>query len=266
MTNILSILYVVIVLGALGLAWYFNSPKVKGRLGEEKIHNILLRLTDDYYIFKDIVLKSGDRTTQIDHLVVSKYGIFTIETKNYRGEIIGNDNSQYWTQIIVTEVTYWKKWYKTYTYVTKNKLYNPVKQSWGHVYAIKKITKEWPHLLIVPIVVFTDKADLSKVNSDSVVIYEDQLLEIVQGYRTIYLSNNEVQKIVERIKIKDYREIVSDSEHVRNVQYAKRNKEEKLASGICPQCGGMLIERQGPYGSFIGCSNYPKCRFTTHQS
>ena len=150
-----------------------------------------------------------------------------------------------------------RKWYKTYTYVTKNKLYNPVKQSLGHVYALKKITKEWPHLLFIPIVVFSDKADLSKVNSVYEVIYEDQLLDTIQEYRTIYLSNTDVQKIVDRIKVQDYREIVSDSEHVRNIHYAKKEKEDKLASG-------MLVERQGPYGSFIGCSNYPKCKFTTH--
>ena len=105
---------------------------------------------------------------------------------------------------------------------------------------------------------------MSKVNSDYEVIYEDQLLETIQGYRTVFLSNTDVQKIVERIKLKDYREIVSDSEHVRNVKYAKKEKEDKLASGICPQCGGMLVERQGPYGSFFGCSNYLICKFTTH--
>lgn len=27
-------------------------------------------------------------------------------------------------------------------------------------------------------------------------------------------------------------------------------------------CGGKLIERQGRYGLFWGCSNYPHCRFT----
>ena len=47
--------------------------------------------------------------TQIDHIVVSKFGVFAIETKNYRGEIYGNDNIQEWKQIIVTKVTYPKK-------------------------------------------------------------------------------------------------------------------------------------------------------------
>jgi len=30
---------------------------------------------------------------------------------------------------------------------------------------------------------------------------------------------------------------------------------------ICPNCGGQLVERKGPYGAFYGCSNYPKCHY-----
>lgn len=30
---------------------------------------------------------------------------------------------------------------------------------------------------------------------------------------------------------------------------------------ICPKCGGNLITRNGKYGEFIGCSNYPKCKY-----
>lgn len=31
---------------------------------------------------------------------------------------------------------------------------------------------------------------------------------------------------------------------------------------VCPKCGRELVERTGKYGKFIGCSNYPKCRYT----
>jgi DNA topoisomerase-1 len=31
---------------------------------------------------------------------------------------------------------------------------------------------------------------------------------------------------------------------------------------LCPQCGEPLVIRQGRYGKFIGCSAYPKCRYT----
>ncbi|MFA7157296.1 MAG: topoisomerase DNA-binding C4 zinc finger domain-containing protein [Bacilli bacterium] len=30
----------------------------------------------------------------------------------------------------------------------------------------------------------------------------------------------------------------------------------------CPYCENSLVERNGPYGLFIGCSNYPECEDT----
>ncbi len=36
----------------------------------------------------------------------------------------------------------------------------------------------------------------------------------------------------------------------------------KTNGGICPKCGGKLVMREGKYGTFIGCSNFPKCRYT----
>lgn len=110
----------------------------KGEMGEWQVHNILTQLPEEYTLFDDVVLKTSNGTVQIDHVVVSKYGVFAIETKNYRGEIYGDDNRQDWTQIIVTNVNYRKKWWKTYSYVTKNHFYNPVKQSLSHIKIIKK--------------------------------------------------------------------------------------------------------------------------------
>lgn len=34
------------------------------------------------------------------------------------------------------------------------------------------------------------------------------------------------------------------------------------AGDDCPACGGVLRYRQGRYGGFLGCGNYPRCRFT----
>lgn len=30
----------------------------------------------------------------------------------------------------------------------------------------------------------------------------------------------------------------------------------------CPECGGQLLMRFGRYGTFVGCSNYPTCKYT----
>ena len=125
----LGIILIVLVIAFIVWRAFRNTPEHKGREGELHVHNILAQLPEDYTILDDVMLKTGNGTTQIDHVVVSRYGVFAIETKNYRGDIYGNDDCQQWTQVIVTDVTYMKKWYKTYTYVTKNRFYNPVKQS-----------------------------------------------------------------------------------------------------------------------------------------
>jgi len=141
MQLITPLIIILVVALFIYLAWY-NSAKQKGKRGEMRVSAILSQLSDEYTILNDLVFRTEKGTTQIDHLVVSKYGIFIIETKNYRGEIYGDDNRKEWTQLIVTEVTYAKKWWKTYTYVTKNRFYNPVKQSVGHAFRIKELLSE----------------------------------------------------------------------------------------------------------------------------
>ena len=64
---------------------------------------------------------------QIDHVVVSRKGIFVLETKNYTGWIFGNENSQNWTQVI---------------YKRKEKFYNPIWQNFDHIQALKEFLGE----------------------------------------------------------------------------------------------------------------------------
>ena len=64
------------------------------------------------------------------------------------------------------------------------------------------------------------------------------------------LRNNSVNNVDERILTED--ELSSISGGV-----------EPVSALVCPKCGGRLVERRGKYGSFYGCSNYPKCKFTT---
>ncbi|MCL2687783.1 MAG: DNA topoisomerase I [Methanobrevibacter sp.] len=45
------------------------------------------------------------------------------------------------------------------------------------------------------------------------------------------------------------------------VDYTKIKEPEIV--GKCPECGENLLKRQGRYGEFIGCSNFPKCKFTS---
>ncbi len=40
------------------------------------------------------------------------------------------------------------------------------------------------------------------------------------------------------------------------------NKAEEKGLTVCPRCGSLLVKRSGRFGSFMGCSGYPACRFT----
>ena len=80
---------------------YKNSGFIKrGREGEIKNSDRLERgLDDDYYIINDIDLSIGKKKSQIDHIVLGPNGIFVIETKNWRGKLIGNETDSVWTQV-----------------------------------------------------------------------------------------------------------------------------------------------------------------------
>jgi len=41
------------------------------------------------------------------------------------------------------------------------------------------------------------------------------------------------------------------------VKQKNAHRNSLVSSGICPQCGGSLIQRKGKYGSFYGCSKLP---------
>src|SRR5271157_190852 len=51
----------------------------------------------------------------------------------------------------------------------------------------------------------------------------------------------------------------------KNVEVDKDGKitvVEETFHGVCPTCGGNLVEKTGRFGRFIACSNYPACKFT----
>lgn len=239
-------------------AWY-NSAEQKGKRGEQIVADMLAQLSSDYVTLNDVIIKGKGWSTQMDHVVVSKFGVFVIETKNYRGTVYGSDNLDKWKQIIRTDVTYRKNFFKTYTYITKNYLYNPVKQNQAHAKVLKRLLTSFPYLPVFPIVVFVGDADL-KIHTRYSVIYAGQLLRTIYAPRTEYLRKEDVSAIVELILSHNCASEVEREAHENYVSNREMN-EQKVSSRTCPRCGGNLILRHGSYGSFWGCTNYPMCNY-----
>jgi hypothetical protein len=221
-----------------------NLPSVKGFFGEIFIR-FLLRFLDKekYIVVNDVLIPTLDgRTSQIDHVIISIYGIFVIETKNYNGWIFGSEHSKNWTQVI---------------YKTKNQFYNPIIQNKGHVKAIQDILSEYPSIRYIPIVVFTLKANFKKLDVSSHVVYSMSLLNTIKLYNDENISKEDLEKIHLIIKNANNKNAVVRKEHTNRINESKY----KIEAGTCPRCGGRLVEKSGKYGAFIGCSNYPKCKY-----
>ena len=222
------------------------QPKIKGYLGEKSVALILSFLpSDKYKIINDVLVKSNNRTIQIDHIVISIYGIFVIETKNYKGWITGSDNSEYWTKNV---------------FGNKYKFYNPIRQNKAHISALGRqlglsVNK------FIPIIVFSNRADL-KVNTAHNVIYTTQINRVIKEYSEIKFSKTDIQKFYNKISLLNIVSPKVRKQHVLEIQNTITTKQHLMQQGICPRCGYNLVLRNGKYGNFFGCSNYPKCRFT----
>lgn len=233
-----------IILVFLLLAFFlrFIFPRCKGWFGEKTVAIILSSLPQEYQVIHNVMLriKSG-KTTQIDHVVVSPYGIFVIETKNYRGYITGSVQGEKWTQN------------------KKYSIYNPLKQNYGHMKTLAELLALSEEIFI-PIVVFSVEANV-KVQSKKIV-YTTQLRKAIRAHQDPRLSPDQINTIVHKIKISNIDSKKSRKSHVQAIHEDILEQEHMVTKGVCPRCGGALVERWGKHGTFMGCSSYPKCRFT----
>jgi DNA topoisomerase-1 len=79
---------------------------------------------------------------------------------------------------------------------------------------------------------------------------EEQLDEIEDGHL-------DWRQAVANFDEKFSRDLETAGEQMRNVKRDGVPLDEK-----CPDCGSQLLMRFGRYGTFVGCSNYPNCKYT----
>ena len=231
---------IAIIVGIVGIVLCFTGNRVIGNFGERWTRQKLEQLPkDQYVVLNDIFIKSNYGTHQIDHVVVSPYGIFSIETKQYNGYITGNKYDKKWVRLY---------WGRVYYYE------NPIRQNYGHVKALSELLNI-DDSKIFNIVCIPSTAKLN-IEHDGELTRYDTLLDRIMSYKEVIIPS--VNRIVEII---NQNNIIDDNikrEHIKNI------RENIIDNDLskCPKCGGYLIERHGQYGRFYGCSNYPKCRYT----
>ncbi|HFC30476.1 MAG TPA: nuclease [Oceanospirillales bacterium] len=228
---------------------FFKSRFFKGKLGESVVNfSITKKLDKDtYHLIKDITLPSVRGTTQIDHILVSKYGIFVIETKNFKGWIFGSKTQRKWTQQI---------------YKHKKTFQNPLHQNYKHIKTLSEllnIEESKFHSLIV----FTGESKFKTKMPENVL--KKGYTKYIKSKNIVLFSETEVYEILNQIESKQFeRGFKTNREHVKNLK--KTYNEVGSSKNSCPKCGSLLVERVARKGvnagnTFLGCSNFPRCRF-----
>ena len=239
-----TIIMIVAVVAVFVLAIIWRRSK--GKRGEKQVAALLALLPKKRYkVINDLLIQSGGHSTQIDHVVVSVYGIFVIETKYYRGWIYGGENSEYWTQNI---------------YGNKYQLRNPLWQNQGHVKAIARIIGDSGNVPIFNIVAFSRQASI-KVDRTLPVMYWWNIVPYIRRHKETHLTETQVDEIYNSLLSANVTDKAARKQHVTSVKHNQARRNTAVANGKCPCCGGNLVPREGRYGRFYGCSNYPNCKY-----
>jgi Nuclease-related domain len=157
----------------------------------------------DFHLLNHITLKLKDGTTQIDHILVSRFGVFVIETKDYKGWIFANAKHATWTQVL---------------YRWKFKFQNPIFQNMRHVRAVQELLDFLPPEAIKSAVVFTGRAEF-KTEMPSGIYTLPGLIDRLRAATEEVMSLNRVQFCVGRLET--VRLAISgqtDLEHVKSLQ------------------------------------------------
>ncbi|MCL2920227.1 nuclease-related domain-containing protein [Shewanella litorisediminis] len=255
--------FIALFSGAFAEVWYivpllvvaliFKSRWFKGVFGEFLVNRQLVKLCQpsrevdsDYTLVKDVTLPTEDGTTQVDHILVSRFGVFVIETKNMKGWIFGSENQRQWTQKI---------------YRHSSKFQNPLHQNYKHIKTLESllgIGLEKLHSVIV----FTGDSTF-KTEMPHNVTYARGCLRYIKTFDKVVFSDTEYREIIEQIhEVKLKRGILTDLKHR---QHIKSLIASKSLVKLCVRCGSEMVIRETKRGDnkgkqFWGCSAYPKCR------
>jgi hypothetical protein len=178
------VLVLLLVVFTLVMLW-LGSARQKGKRGEKRVYNILSKsLPDGFIVLNDIYLPSSDgTTTQIDHIVVSQYGVFVVETKNYSGWIFANARDDEWTQVI---------------YHRKSRFQNPLRQNYRHICALAEclgISKDYFH----SVVAFTENCTFKTPMPDGVV-HTVALADYIKSFDRVQIDPAQVPEVVDAIR------------------------------------------------------------------
>ncbi len=148
---------------------YFDILVDKGTLTEYLIWQELNNQNMHKKILINLYIpKENGETAEIDIVLINKYGIYVIESKNYSGWIFGSENSNKWMKM---------NWGKKYQF------YSPINQNRNHIIALANILNIENMNIFKSYVVFSQRCEIKKMEvtkPNIKVIKREQLQETLK--------------------------------------------------------------------------------------
>ncbi len=223
-----------------------NKNALKGASGEAQASfGMFLFLPKEYRVINNVTLETPKGTTQIDHVVVSSFGIHVVEIKNIKGAIYGDEASPKWTVFLGGK---------------KFPMHSPILQNKGHIKALSSILNLDQSVFHSLIFFMSSECKFKTEMPDYV--RTDGLCTFIKSKTVVVFTESQVECLVEKLmaaRLVDSKE--THKAHVENIKERFHTKHK--AGDNCPRCeSGKLLERskKDGSGSFLGCSAFPKCR------
>jgi len=217
----------------------------KGWVGEQTARLGMWMFLDKhiYRRVQGVILPTARGTTQIDHILVSPFGVFVIETKNMKGWIFGRETDERWTQVL---------------FGTKYRFQNPLRQNYRHTKCLAEFLK-LEHSFFHSIVFFIGDCRFKTPMPPNVL--SSGLASYIKSSAQPRLGSERVSAIDSTLRATKANPDLSLRVHLSSL---KRRHE---STTTCPRCGGRLEQKVARKGrsaghSFLGCSRYPACEFT----
>ena len=202
------------------IAGICRLPLVKGWIGEFLV-NFIAKISlnkKTYHLIKNVTIPTENGTTQIDHIIVSKYGIFVVETKNYKGWIFGREKQKEWTQQI---------------YKVKNKFQNPLRQNYKHTKTLEKLLEIAPDK-IFSVIVFIG-GSIFKTKMPENVTKGIGYVRYIKSKKDILFSEEEVANIISIISSGRLRPSLKThfqhTAHVKEIIKSKKDNHSRFMPG-----------------------------------
>lgn len=185
------------------------QAKVTGDTGELKLSSILKSLPECYHVMDDVLLQTKRGSTQIDHIIVSPFGIFIVETKNHKGMIFGDCYGQVWTQVLPRTGRF--------------KFYSPVLQNAGHIKNLVEQTRI-PSKFMSGVIVFTNP-EVNLMNVNCPFCFQiDSLYSYIASFTTQILGERQVIAAIQRIDKIDTNSYMNRQKHIDYVNSIKEKR------------------------------------------